>query len=176
MSFSLANESPICRQWKILPVVNYTPILCGWAKILSATICIKSHFQFPGENMSKSHKVVSNLPKCPTQSTLMRQKKIFWKDFIQGWIFTRAQAHCERRFTVCSQSGMEMEPKHFKAILMRTLALKNLQTHCFHSQDTSRRKEQRPEGNHICKKPEAWEDSWQTSMQVLARNSTNQFK
>lgn len=75
-----------------------------------------------------------------------------------------------------SQSSMEMEPKHCRAILMRTLALKNLQTHCFHSQDTSRRKEERPEGNHICKKPEAWEDSWQTSMQVLARNSTNQFK
>lgn len=103
-------------------------------------------------------------------------KKILWKDFIQGWIFTQVQAHCERRFTVCSQSGMEMEPEHFKAILMRTLALKSLQTHCLHSQDTSRRKEERPEGNHICKKPEAWEDSWQTSMQVLARNSTNQFK
>lgn len=82
----------------------------------------------------------------------MRQKK---KKF--GKILFKVEFLHQYKHTVGegSQSSMEMEPKHFRGILMRTLALKNLQTHCFHSQDTSRRKEERPEGNHICKKPEA---------------------
>lgn len=74
--------------------------------------------------MTKSHKVVSNLPKCPTQLTLMRQKK----KKIFGKMFFRVGFSHEYKHTVKegSQSSMETEPKHFRAILMRTLALKNL--------------------------------------------------
>lgn len=91
------------------------------------------------ENTTKSHKVLSNLPKCPTQSTLMRQKKkkILERSYSR-LIFHTSRSTLWKKFPVCLQSSMKMEPKHFRAILMRSLALKNLQSHCFHSQDTSR--------------------------------------
>lgn len=94
------------------------------------------------------YKVLPNLPKRPTQSTLMRQKK---KNILETsysrLIFHISVSTLWKKFTVCLQPSME--PKHFRAILMRTLALQNLQTHCFHSQDTSRikRREARRESH-----------------------------
>lgn len=124
-------------------------------------------------------KIWPNLTKLSQICQSVLPSPLWWgKKKYFGKILLKVEFSHQYKHTVKegSESSMEMEPKHCRAIFMRTLALKNLQTHCFHSQDTSRRKEERPEGNHICKKPEAWEDSWQTSMQVLARNSTNQFK
>lgn len=65
-----------------------------------------------------------NLPKCPTQPTLVQQKSNFEKDIIQVWFFTSIQAHRERRLTICLHSSMEAEPKHFRAIWSEILGTK----------------------------------------------------
>lgn len=105
---------------------------------------------FWGKYDQISQSPLRNLPKCPTQSTSMRKKKYFGKILLKLDFSHQLHEHWER-FTVCLQSSMEMEPKHFRAILMRTLAPKNLQTHYFDSQDTSRikRREARRNASHL---------------------------
>lgn len=121
---------------KNLSSINYTSNLCGWTKIL---IWIKCHFQFPGKirpNLTKSSQICQSV--LPNPLWWGKKKKNILERSYSRLIFHTSRSTLWKKFPVCLQSSMKTEPKHFRAILMRSLALKNLQSHCFHSQDTSR--------------------------------------